>query len=167
MLDKQSLDIDFVVKYRSINGRSVLQVETPASMAIHSYRTHSSLIMVPRSRFKPVKTTSQLLAMQSELYEIEKGKLVMNPKRVPATDPLVKLGEEFRRLDEYEKRFKTIPNILELDHLTVSGDVTFGSRVTLKGTVIVVADTGSRIDIPDGAVLENKIVAGSMMILDH
>jgi UDP-N-acetylglucosamine pyrophosphorylase len=30
------------------------------------------------------------------------------------------------------QRFQTIPDILELDHLTVSGDVTFGKGVTLK-----------------------------------
>ena len=29
-------------------------------------------------------------------------------------------------------RFVNIPDMLELDHLTVSGDVTFGKNVTLK-----------------------------------
>ena len=29
-------------------------------------------------------------------------------------------------------RFETVPNVLELDHLTVSGNVTFGRNVTLK-----------------------------------
>jgi hypothetical protein len=33
--------------------------------------------------------------------------------------------------------------------------------------VIVVAETGSRIDIPDNVVLENKIVSGSLVILDY
>lgn len=165
-LKDNALDIDFTVKCRSFGGRQVMQVETPASMAIHSFE-NKNLILVPRSRFKPIKTTSQLLQVQSEMYEINKGALIMNPKRVPATEPLIKLGEEFRSLNDYEKRFKSIPNMLELDHLTVSGDVTFGSGVSLKGTVIVVADTGSKIDIPDGAQLENKIVAGNLLILDH
>ena len=30
------------------------------------------------------------------------------------------------------ERFENIPDMLELDHLTVSGDVTFGKNVTLK-----------------------------------
>ena len=30
------------------------------------------------------------------------------------------------------ERFENIPDMLELDHLTVSGDVTFGKKVTLK-----------------------------------
>ena len=64
-------------------------------------------------------------------------------------------------------RFSSVPDILELDHLTVSGDVTFGKRVSLKGTVIIIANHGDRIDIPDGAILENKIVSGNLRILDH
>ena len=33
---------------------------------------------------------------------------------------------------DFLSRFASIPDILELDHLTVSGDVTFGRNVTLK-----------------------------------
>lgn len=165
IIDKQ-LELDFIVKQRSIKGRNALQIETPVSMSIHNF-PKSAGILVPRSRYIQVKTTSNLLAAQSELYTLEKGVLVMNPRRVPASEPLIKLGEEFKTLDQYEARFKTIPNILELDHLTVSGDVTFGSNVTLKGTVIIVAETGSRIDIPDGSLLENKIVSGSLQICEN
>ena len=111
-------------------------------------------------------------------------------------------------MKEFLSRFDTIPEMLELDHLTVSGDVTFGKNVSLKastthkrerrerdgrradgggvgesgilsctvpfpfsvqlqGTVIVIANHGDRIDIPTGAVLENKIVSGNLRILDH
>jgi len=165
-LKEKPLDIDFTVKYREYKGKNLVQLETPASMAIHNF-DRKSFLLVPRSRYKSIKTTSQLLQVQSDMYEIENGALIMNPKRLPATEPVVKLGEEFKYMSEYEKRFKSIPNVLELDHLTVSGDVYFGSNITLKGTVIIVADTGSRVDIPDGVTLENKIVAGNLLILDH
>lgn len=65
------------------------------------------------------------------------------------------------------KRFASIPDILELDHVTVSGNVTFGRGVILKGTVIIIANHGDRIDIPSGALLENKIVSGNLRILEH
>ena len=39
--------------------------------------------------------------------------------------------------------------------------------VSLRGTVIIIANHGDRIDIPAGAVLENKIVSGNLRILDH
>ncbi len=70
-------------------------------------------------------------------------------------------------MGDYNARFKTVPDILELDQLTVSGDVWFGANVVLRGSVIIVANTGSRIDIPDGTVLENKVVSGNLRIVEH
>ena len=35
-------------------------------------------------------------------------------------------------MKDFLYRFSSIPDMLELDHLTVSGDVTFGKNVTLK-----------------------------------
>lgn len=39
--------------------------------------------------------------------------------------------------------------------------------LVLQGTVIIIANHGDRIDIPPGAILENKIVSGNLRILDH
>lgn len=104
----------------------------------------------------------------SNLYSLHQGKLVMNPLRAFPTVPLVKLGDEhFQKVAHFLSRFETIPNILELDHLTVSGNVSFGANVVLKGTVIIIANHGERIDIPAGSLLENKIVSGNLRILDH
>ena len=87
--------------------------------------------------------------------------------RLPAT-PLVKLGDsQFKKVSAFLSRFGSIPDMVELDHLTVAGDVTFGREVVLRGIVIIVANRGSRIDIPSGAVLENKIVTGNFTLMDH
>lgn len=58
-----------------------------------------------------------------------------------------------------------MPSMLELDHLTVAGDVSFGRGVTLRGTVIIVANEGQKIELPDGTVLENKLVSGNLSII--
>jgi UTP--glucose-1-phosphate uridylyltransferase len=123
-------------------------------------------INVKRNRFLPVKSTSDLLLMQSNLYTLEHGRLKMNPARNFESTPFINLGEKFAKVSDYMSRFANIPDILELDQLTVSGDVTFGSNVVLKGTVIIVAHPGSRIDIPSGSVLENKVITGNLRILD-
>ena len=115
----------------------------------------------------PVKSCSDLLLITSDLYSLEHGKLVMNPNRQFGQTPVVKLGDNFKKIANFQKRFRTIPNILELDHLTVAGDVWFGRKVTLRGTVIIVANEGSRIDLPDGSILENKLVSGNVSIIDH
>jgi len=163
---KNELLLDFVVRTTQSGGRTLVQLEMPCGMAIHNFKSRA--ILVPRGRYAPLRTTSELLKLQSDLFVFdEAGVLVMNPLRKPGTYPTIKLGDHFDSMLQYEKRFRSIPNILELAHLTVSGDVTFGSGVTLKGTVIIVTNFGERIDIPDGTVLDNKIVTGTMVILEH
>lgn len=38
------------------------------------------------------------------------------------------------QVKDFLSRFDTVPEMLELDHLTVSGDVTFGKNVSLKAS---------------------------------
>ena len=52
-------------------------------------------INVPRRRFLPVKTTSDLLIIMSNLYSLKTGFLDMNPQRSFPSVPLVKLGTSF------------------------------------------------------------------------
>lgn len=44
----------------------------------------------------------------------------------------------YLKVQDYLRRFESIPDMLELDHLTVSGDVTFGKNVSLKVGIIKV-----------------------------
>ncbi|CAG2252319.1 UGP2 [Mytilus edulis] len=165
--DDQSLHMEIIVNPKTLdNGVNVIQLETAVGAAIKSFEGAMG-INVPRRRFLPVKTTSDLLIVMSNLYSLHTGALQMNPKRSFPQGPLVKLGSHFSKVKDYLSRFSSIPDMLELDHLTVSGDVTFGKNVSLKGTVIIIANHGDRIDIPAGALLENKIVSGNLRILDH
>ena len=50
---------------------------------------------MPRSRFLPVKKTSDLLLVMSNLYSLRNGSLVMSPQRMFPTTPLVKLGDNY------------------------------------------------------------------------
>ncbi|MBN3320168.1 UGPA uridylyltransferase, partial [Atractosteus spatula] len=165
--EQNALDMEIIVNPKTLDGGlNVIQLETAVGAAIKSF-DNALGINVPRSRFLPVKTTSDLLLVMSNLYSLNAGSLTMSEKREFPTVPLVKLGSSFTKVQEYLMRFESIPDMLELDHLTVSGDVTFGKNVCLKGTVIIIANHGDRIDIPAGALLENKIVSGNLRILDH
>jgi len=159
-------DIDIIINPKVEKGRAILQLEIAAGAAIQYFRNGRG-VNVPRSRFLPVKSTSDLFIVQSNLYSLDHGELAMSPQRAFPTVPLVKLGDNFKKVSDYMSRLRGIPDIIELDQLTVSGDVTFGAHVVLKGTVIIVANHGSRIDIPEGSILENKVVSGNLRILDH
>jgi UTP--glucose-1-phosphate uridylyltransferase len=71
--------------------------------------------------------------------------------------PLVKLGNHYKKVSDFQKRIPSIPRILELDHLTITGNVNLGKNVTLRGTVIIVASNNDTIDIPPGSILENVL----------
>lgn len=178
VLDEEILDLEVIINEKTIevassvdsNGshssKKIIQLETAAGAAIKHFRGGHGVV-VPRSRFLPVKSCSDLFLVQSDLYSISHGSLLMNPKRQFSSIPLVKLGDNFKKVSNYMSRFASPPHILELDHLTVSGDVSFGKDVTLKGTVIIVANHGCHIDIPSGSILDDKVVSGSLRILDH
>jgi len=159
-------DIDIIANPKTVNGTNVIQLETAAGAAIQFFRNARG-INVPRNRFLPVKATSDLFILQSDLYSIQDGTLVMNPLRPYPSVPIVKLGQQFKNVNDYQRRLGGKVNIIELDQLTISGDVTLGRDVVLKGTVIIVANDGCRIDIPNNAVLEDKVVTGNVRILDH
>jgi len=168
VVDENTLDMEIIVNPKQLDGGvNVVQLETAVGAAMKCF-DNASGINVPRSRFLPVKKTSDLLLVMSNLYTLDHGSLIMSPKRMFPSTPLVKLGENnFKKVSAFLSRFGSIPDLLELDHITVSGDVTFGRGVSLRGTVIIIANHGDRIDIPAGAILENKIVSGNLRILDH
>uniref|UniRef100_G3Q7R7 UTP--glucose-1-phosphate uridylyltransferase n=1 Tax=Gasterosteus aculeatus aculeatus TaxID=481459 RepID=G3Q7R7_GASAC len=165
--EENAMDLEIIVNPKTLDGGlNVIQLETAVGAAIKSFNNAMG-VNVPRSRFLPVKTSSDLLLVMSNLYSMDAGSLTMSKRREFPSTPHVKLGGSFTKVQEFLSRFENIPDMLELDHLTVSGDVTFGKNVSLKGTVIIIANHGDRIDIPAGAMLENKIVSGNLRILDH
>jgi len=168
VVEENTLDMEIIVNPKQLNGGlNVYQLETAVGAAMKCF-DNASGVNVPRSRFLPVKKTSDLLLVMSNLYSLDHGSLIMSPKRMFPSTPLVKLGDNhFKKVSAFLSRFGSIPDLLELDHITVSGDVTFGRGVSLRGTVIIIANHGDRIDIPAGAILENKIVSGNLRILDH
>ena len=65
-------------------------------------------VNVPRSRFLPVKKTSDLLVVMSNLFKLKDGTLVRNPARSIATLPLVKLGDQHFSKASYNKHAQTV-----------------------------------------------------------
>ena len=136
VMETEGMELEIIINPKSTDdGIPVVQLETAAGAAIKHFRNAHG-INVPRSRFLPVKACSDLLLIKSDIYSLEHGQLVINENRLFGTTPVIKLGDHFKKIQQFQKRFKKIPKIIELDHLTVTGDVYFGRNVTLRGTVI-------------------------------
>ena len=135
-MEEEGMELEIIINPKSTDDCiPVVQLETAAGAAIKHFRNAHG-INVPRSRFLPVKSCSDLLLIKSDIYSLEHGQLVINENRLFGTTPVIKLGDHFKKIQQFQKRFKKIPKIIELDHLTVTGDVYFGRNVTLRGTVI-------------------------------
>ncbi|KAJ5698147.1 UTP--glucose-1-phosphate uridylyltransferase [Penicillium macrosclerotiorum] len=172
VVEENELEMEIIANEKSIPAdkkgeadQAIYQLETAVGAAIRHFKNAHG-INVPRRRFLPVKTCSDLMVVKSDLYRLEHGQLVMDPNRFGGV-PVIKLGSDFKKVSDFQKRIASIPRIVELDHLTITGAVNLGRNVTLKGTVIIVATEGSTIDIPPGSVLENCVVQGSLRILEH
>ncbi|KOG96507.1 UTP--glucose-1-phosphate uridylyltransferase DI49_4836 [Saccharomyces eubayanus] len=128
--------------------------------------SNSQVIKVPRNRFLPLATCEDLFLLKSNLYDLDtSGILSLYPLRFELL-PSIKLGDEFDNYGTFKIGIPDIPNILELDHLTVTGNVFFGRKIILRGTVIIICDEDDVITIPDGSILENVIVRNKSQLED-
>ncbi|KAM1012024.1 hypothetical protein ACFX2I_047233 [Malus domestica] len=159
LVEADALKMEIIPNPKEVDGVKVLQLETAAGAAIRFFNNAIG-INVPRSRFLPVKATSDLLLVQSDLYTLQDGFVTRNSARKNPENPSIELGPEFKKVGSYLSRFKSIPSILELDSLKVSGDVWFGAGVALKGKVTITAKSGVKLEIPDNAVIANKDING-------
>jgi UTP--glucose-1-phosphate uridylyltransferase len=130
----------------------VIQLETGMGTAIETFEG-SQAVIVDRSRFKPVKTTNDLLVLRSDVYDLDDaGDLTTHHE---GDEPYVDLDPEyFKILADFEARFAAgPPSLIRADRLEVRGDVAFGKDVVVIGEVEVEAPAGERREIPDGTEL--------------
>jgi len=143
---------------RDPESPEVIQLETAMGAAI-SVLPRAAAVRVPRSRFSPVKTTDDLLAVRSDAYELtDDWRLVLSPRR--AAPPEIRLDPAFYRLvDAFDARFPAgPPSLLPCERLEVRGDVTFGAGIVVRGRVVITAPAPAR--VADGTVLEGDVRLG-------
>jgi len=127
----------------------VIQIETAMGAAIETFEG-SQAMLVPRSRFRPVKTTNELLLIRSDRYELDARARVVQTTDAP--EPFVDLDGHYTLVPHFEARFPAgVPSVRQCTSLRVRGDVTFGADVVCVGDVLVESDEPLR--IPDGTRL--------------
>ncbi|XP_061946420.1 UTP--glucose-1-phosphate uridylyltransferase-like isoform X1 [Populus nigra] len=155
LVDTNALKIEKLSISKEMEGDQMVLQETAAGSTIQLFDKAIG-INVPQFRAVQLNATSDLLLLQSDLYSTSEGILVRNTAQANPANPSIELGPEFEKVSDFQHRFKSIPSIVGLDSLKVAGDVWFGAGVILKGRVSIVAKPGVKLEIPDGAVLENK-----------
>ncbi len=133
--------LPLIVNPKNVDSTPVYQLETAMGAAISVFNG-AQAVMVPRSRFAPVKKNNDLLAIWSDLYELNDQYQVVLRRGIE-TIPPIDLDERFYgRIDQLLERFRIgIPSLVGCSGFKVTGDISFGEDVICEGTVDLVADS--------------------------
>ena len=114
---------------------AVIQLETAMGAAISVFEGARAL-RVPRRRFAPVKTTSDLLALRSDAYVLTADQRVELAEGREGP-PVIELDSSYYKLlRDFDERFADgPPSLVECERLSVAGDVRFGRGVVVRGRV--------------------------------
>ncbi len=114
----------------------VLQLESAMGAAIECF-DGANAIVVPRSRFAPVKATADLAALRSDAYQVTTDdRLELVPSR-QGRPPLVELDPKYYNvMASFERFFRAgVPSLAACESFKVIGPVEFSPRVICQGTV--------------------------------
>ena len=132
---------------RDPKSPAVFQLEIAMGSAIECFEG-ALAVEVPRSRFAPVKTTADLLALRSDAYEVlEDGQVRLREER-NGVPPNISLSGEYKLVDSLE--LLGVPGLIGCGSLKVSGPISFEDSVVFEGDVAFENHQAERKAIPAG-----------------
>lgn len=157
--DDGVIDLPLIVNRKTVDpsdpaSPAVIQLETAVGAALAAMDGARALL-VPRSRFMPVKTTDDLLVLRSDAYRLQSdGRLAFagSPDLGP---PVVALDPaHFGLIGDFEQHFPAgPPSLAHCRRLTVEGDVLFEGGVEVDGEVALNSPPGERMVVSAGTRL--------------
>jgi UTP--glucose-1-phosphate uridylyltransferase len=144
---EEGLALPVIVNQKTLDsGEEILQLETAMGAAIGSFEKSRGVI-IPRSRFAPVKTCADLLVRRSDAYiENDDATLSLNTKYI-TEEPVIKLSADYKKIGDFEKLFIITPSLQHCRELTVSGPVLFDQPVEIHGAVTVINESKSPVSV--------------------
>jgi UTP--glucose-1-phosphate uridylyltransferase len=136
---------------RDPDSPAVYQLETAMGSAIAAF-DGASAVRVPRTRFAPVKTTSDLLAIRSDSYVLsEDFRILPSPERSSPAAVVNLDPAYFKNVDDLDARFPHgPPSLIHCETLRVVGDVRFGANVTCEGRTAIINESPAQAVIAAG-----------------
>ena len=157
------LELPMIVNRKNVNpkeisSKKVIQLETAMGSAISVFEGASAL-EVPRTRFAPVKTTEDLLAVRSDNYILDENfNVLLNPLRT-LPHLLITLDKKYYKLvDDLDSRISEAPSLLECESLNIIGDIKLGESVKFIGNVSLSNASNETRVIEDGSIINQSRV---------
>ena len=121
---------------RDKKSPKVFQLETAMGAAIECFERSGALI-VPRTRFAPVKTTGDLLAMRSDAYTVTPDWRLELAPECHGTPPNIELdAEHYKMVDQLDAALAGgVPSLKQCRELKVNGAHQFNSSEVFVGNV--------------------------------
>ena len=155
------LPLPVIVNEKTVDPRDskstlVYQLEQAMGSAIECFEG-AAAVNVPRSRFAPVKTTSDLFALRSDAYEVsEDGQVRLENSRNGAP-PVVDLSNEYKLVDGLASL--GTPSLIDAKKISVKGPMSFEPGVVIKGEVSFVNNS------PEAKVIASGIYESTSVSL--
>lgn len=139
---------------RDKDSEPIYQLETAMGSAIAIF-SGAGAVRVPRSRFAPVKTTSDLLSIRSDAWMLSEDFRVVPSDAPNRQAAAVDLDPSYYRLlEDMEARFPHgPPSLVDCEALEIRGDVYVGANVRCVGRVSLCNDSGEPLHIAEGETL--------------
>ncbi len=135
---------------RDKKSTPVFQLESAMGAAIECF-PDAAAIAVPRTRFAPVKTTTDLLTLRSDAYLIGDDGAVRLVDSCAGIPPKVELDDHYKLVDQLDAALADgAPSLKNCRSLKVSGLVAFNSCVVFEHDVIVENEAPERKPIEPG-----------------
>ena len=136
----------------------VIQLESAMGAAIECF-VNSAALLVPRTRFSPVKTTSDLLALRSDAYrETADAQLVLETSR-RGQPPVVDLDAKASKLmADFERSFpEGVPSLVRCDSFKTTGPLRFSSGIVCEGQVEFVNGSTDTRTVSSGLYRDTRV----------
>lgn len=137
----------------------VYHLETAVGSAISVFEG-AAAINVHRWRFAPVKNTNDLLAVRSDLYQLDNNfQIKPIPHRIDSLPEIDLDPQYYQKIDDFEKHFPDgAPSLRDCEKLQIVGDFYFGKNVICKGRVTLRNSRRSPVKIPDGQIIQGDLI---------
>merc|ERR1711939_995712 len=128
---------DKTVDPRDKKSTKVVQLETAMGAAISCFEGATALL-IPRTRFAPVKKCDDLISLRSDAYVVtEDFRIELAPER-NGVPPTVKLDDRYQFVDAMDPIIPNgVPSLKECTKLVIEGEVEFAPGVIVKGAVTI------------------------------
>lgn len=136
-IDESWTDLPLIVNRKPViphqgDSPEVIQLETAMGAAIGTIKG-AQAVEVGRDRFFPVKTTNELLAIRSDLYELDSAGLLHS---LVEKAPKIELDpRHYKMIADFEALLEGVPSLRNCRELKVEGPVRLTSSDRLEGVV--------------------------------